>query len=130
MEQKTQENQSYKDQAVSFLQLTASGRVEEAYEQYIGPGFRHHNPFFRGDADSLKAAMIENAAVAPNKTLEVKQAIAEGERVAVLSHIKQNPEDVGAAIVHIFRFQHGKIVELWDMGQPVPEKSPNENGMF
>ena len=29
-----------------------------------------------------------------------------------------------------FRFQGDRIVELWDLGQPVPEKSPNENGMF
>jgi predicted SnoaL-like aldol condensation-catalyzing enzyme len=32
--------------------------------------------------------------------------------------------------VHIFRFRGDKIVELWDLGQEVPESSPNENGMF
>ena len=67
---------------------------------------------------------------ARTRSLEVKQTIEEGDRVMVYSHIKQNPEDVGAAVVHIFRFQEGKIVEMWDVGQPVPEDSPNENGMF
>ncbi|WP_410489317.1 nuclear transport factor 2 family protein [Bacillus sp. DTU_2020_1000418_1_SI_GHA_SEK_038] len=123
-------NLSHKDKAVPFLQLVASGNVDEAYQKYIGPGFRHHNPYFRGDAKSLMLAMKENAALNPNKTLEVKHAIEEGEMVTVHSHVRQNPEDLGGAVVHIFRFQDDQIVELWDVGQPIPENSPNENGMF
>ncbi|MBT2689408.1 nuclear transport factor 2 family protein [Bacillus sp. ISL-47] len=119
-----------KEKAVSFLQLVASGEVRDAYQRYIGPSFSHHNPFFPGDADSLMIAMEENAAQNPNKILTVKLAIQENETVAVHSHVKQNPEDLGGAVVHIFRFQDGQIVELWDVGQPIPEDSPNENGVF
>jgi predicted SnoaL-like aldol condensation-catalyzing enzyme len=32
-------------------------------------------------------------------------------------------------LVHIFRFDGGLIAELWDIGQPVPEDSPNERGL-
>jgi predicted SnoaL-like aldol condensation-catalyzing enzyme len=74
--------------------------------------------------------MEENARQNPSKVLEVKRAIAEGELVAVHSHVRQKPGDLGAAVVHIFRFEQGRIVELWDLGQPVPEKSPNQYGMF
>jgi predicted SnoaL-like aldol condensation-catalyzing enzyme len=119
-----------KEKAVSFLQLVASGDVREAYQRYIGPDFRHHNPFFRGDADSLMLAMEENAAMNPHKTLEVKHVIEEGEIVAVHSHIKQKQDDLGGAVVHLFRFHNGFIAELWDVGQPIPENSPNENGVF
>lgn len=121
---------SHKEIAVSFLQLVASGKVREAYKSYISPDFRHHNPYFRGDADSLMLAMEENAAKNPNKTLEVKLAIQENHMVAVHSHVKQNQNDLGVAVVHIFRFQNNQIVELWDVGQAIPEDSPNENGMF
>ncbi|MBP1962983.1 nuclear transport factor 2 family protein [Paenibacillus aceris] len=121
---------SNKEKAVSFLQLVASGDVREAYRSYIGPEFLHHNPFFRGDADSLMLAMEENAAKNPHKILEVKCAIEEGNIVAVHSHVKQRQEDIGGAVVHIFRFNNDLIVEFWDVGQPIPEKSPNENGMF
>ncbi|GEC90458.1 nuclear transport factor 2 family protein [Brevibacillus brevis] len=121
---------SLKENAVSFLQLVASGNVREAYQKYTGPNFRHHNPFFRGDAHSLMLAMEENAAKNPNKILEVKRAIEEGDIVAVHSHVKQNQEDLGGAVVHIFRFQNDQIVEFWDVGQPIPDDSPNENGMF
>lgn len=122
--------QSLKEMAVSFLRLTASGQVCEAYSSYVGPGFRHHNAYFRGDADSLMLAMEESAAANPQKSLEVKRTIEEGDTVMVYSLVKQRPEDLGAAVVHIFRFQDGRIVELWDVGQPIPENSPNENGVF
>jgi uncharacterized protein YndB with AHSA1/START domain len=44
--------------------------------------------------------------------------------------VKQNPQDRGAAVFHIFRFDGNHVVEMWDLGQPVPENMPNENGMF
>jgi len=119
-----------KDAAVSFLLLASSGFVSEAYKNYIGPGFRHHNPFFEGSAEALQAAMEENALQNPEKILEVKQVITERDFVVTLSHVQQKPGDPGAAVVHIFRFENGRIVELWDLGQPVPEESPNTNGMF
>jgi predicted SnoaL-like aldol condensation-catalyzing enzyme len=121
---------SNKDTAVLFLKLAASGRVREAYSKFVGPGFRHHNPFFEGSAEALMAGMEENARQNPSKVLEVKRAIAEGEFVAVHSNVRQKPDDLGAAVVHIFRFENGRIVELWDVGQPVPEESPNQYGMF
>jgi len=119
-----------KNAAVSFLELASSGNVSEAYLKYVGQGFKHHNPFFEGTADALQAGMEENAMQNPNKILEVKRAIAEGDFVVTHSHLQQKPGELGAAVVHIFRFENAKIVELWDLGQPVPEKSMNENGMF
>lgn len=119
-----------KEKAVSFLQLVVSGEIRKAYQRYIAPDFIHHNPFFRGDADSLMLAMEENDTMNPHKVLVVKHVLGEGEIVAVHSHIKQSPDDLGAAVVHIFRFHNDLIVELWDVGQPIPENSPNENGAF
>jgi predicted SnoaL-like aldol condensation-catalyzing enzyme len=116
--------------AVSFLEMVASGRVDDAYSYFVGPGFRHHNPYFRGDADSLRAAMAENAQSNPGRMLEVEQTLQEGQLVAVHSRVRINPGDRGSAVVHIFRFEEGLIVELWDVGQEVPEESPNVHGMF
>jgi predicted SnoaL-like aldol condensation-catalyzing enzyme len=120
----------HKEVAVAFLELASGGKVREAYAQFVGAGFRHHNPFFEGSARALMAGMEENAQRHPNQVLEVKRVIAEGELVAVHSHVRQQPGAPGAAVVHIFRFKDGRIVELWDVGQPEPEASPNEYGMF
>jgi len=58
---------SLKDSAIEFLTLAASGKVSEAYERHVAAGFRHHNPHFRGDAASLKEAMLANAAQNPTR---------------------------------------------------------------
>jgi predicted SnoaL-like aldol condensation-catalyzing enzyme len=119
-----------KQAAVEFLRMSASGKIRDAYARFVAPGFRHHNPFFRGDADSLMRGMEENAVDHPSKVLEVQRAVQEGDLVAVHSRVKLKPGDLGAALAHIFRFQDGKVVELWDIGQPVPQDSPNQYGMF
>ena len=121
---------SNKNAAVSFLKMAASGKVQEAYSKFVGEGFRHHNPFFEGSAESLQAGMQASASQNPDKVLDVKRVIADGELVAVHSHVQQKPGERGAAVVHIFRFENGRIVELWDLGQPLPDESPNQFGMF
>ncbi|REJ11058.1 nuclear transport factor 2 family protein [Halobacillus trueperi] len=121
---------SNKERAVSFLKQVADGEVRDAYQTYISSGFSHHNPYFRGDKDSLMRAMEEDASKNPHKALEVHRVIEEKDFVVVHSHIKQNPEDTGVAVVHMMRFENGKIIELWDIGQPIPEDTPNENGAF
>lgn len=120
----------HKDAAVTFLKLASSGKVHEAYSTFVGKGFRHHNPFFEGSAESLQTGMEENARQNPDKALDVKRVIEEDEFVVVHAHVRHKPDDPGFALVHIFRFENGRIVELWDLGQPVPEKSPNQYGMF
>ena len=119
-----------KENAVSFLEMAASGNVSEAYSKFVGVDFRHHNAFFEGTAQALQAGMEENARQNPTKVFEIKRVIAEGDLVVTHSHIRQKPGDLGAAVVHIFRFENGKIVELWDLGQPIPAESINKNGMF
>jgi predicted SnoaL-like aldol condensation-catalyzing enzyme len=121
---------SYKDVAVTYLKLVSSGNVREAYSRFVADGFRHHNPFFEGSAEALRAGMEENAQQNPEKALDVKRVIAEGDLVVVHAHVQHSPKEPGFALVHIFRFENGRIVELWDLGQPVPEDSPNEYGMF
>jgi predicted SnoaL-like aldol condensation-catalyzing enzyme len=82
---------------------------------------------------SISVSMLateENATENPNKIFEVKRVIGKDDIVAVHFHVKQKQGDLGGAVVHIFRFQNELIVELWDIGQPIPENSPNENGIF
>ena len=121
---------SQKEIATEFLMLAASGRAKDAFARFVGDGFRHHNGYFPGDGPSLMTAMDENAKQFPGKTLEVKIAVEEGDKVATFSKVVHSPGETGAAVVHIFRFAGGKIAELWDVGQAVPEDSPNEYGMF
>ncbi len=119
-----------KASASAFLRMVVDRQIDDAYERFIDSNFIHHNQFFKGDRASLKAAMHEASAKNPEKILEIKKVVEEGDEVVTLSHVRQRPEDSGVAVVHIFRFKGGKVVELWDLGQPITENSVNENGIF
>jgi predicted SnoaL-like aldol condensation-catalyzing enzyme len=126
------EHQDLKAIARNFLQFAAAGgtQLDEAFEKFVADGFRHHNPFFKGDAESLRAGMKENHLQFPQKTLRIERDVQEGDLVVLHSRVKMSPEHPVVAVVHIFRFENGKIVELWDLGQAQPENMLNEHGMF
>src|SRR2546426_4678670 len=130
MQEASKKASNRKEAAVSFLKLAASGKVDEAYGNYIGANFRHHNPYFPGDAESLKAGMAEAATKFPNTTLDVQRVFEEGDTVAVHSRVRHSPDTPEIAVVHIIRFEGDRIAELWDVGMEAPKDSPNENGMF
>ncbi len=119
-----------KESAISFLRLASSGNVREAYETYVHPDFRHHNPYFPGDRASLLATMEENAATFPQKEYEAVRALEDGDLVAVHGRVRLTPSRPWIALIHIFRFQDNQIIEEWEAGQEVPQDSPNENGVF
>jgi predicted SnoaL-like aldol condensation-catalyzing enzyme len=119
-----------KDIAISFLRLASSGNVREAYNKYIHPHFRHHNPFFPGDRASLLAGMEENAVKFPNKEYEAVRALEDGDLVAVHGRVRLTPSSPWIALIHIFRFKDNQIIEEWEAGQEVPKESPNKNGVF
>lgn len=119
-----------KESATAFLRLAASGHAPEAFARYVGAGFKHHNAYFKGDATSLCEAMQQNAVQQPGQIVEVQRAIQDGDLVAVHSRIRFGDKPQVIAVVHIFRFAGGRIVELWDVAQVVPDPSSNENGAF
>jgi predicted SnoaL-like aldol condensation-catalyzing enzyme len=120
----------HKEAATEFLRLASKGDVTRAYDTYVSEDFRHHNPYFRGDAGSLAKAMKDNAVQNPEKQLTVERVIEEGDLVMVHSRVRHNASSPEAAVVHIFRFDGDRIAELWDVGQEAPSDSPNQYGMF
>lgn len=119
-----------KEIALAFQKLVVAGRIREAYEKYIHSEFFHHNPYFKGDRQSLLEAMEENYERFPSKAFEPQTIIEEGDKVMIHSKIILSPDMPPIAAIHIFRFQDGLIIEEWDLGLPVSPDSQNENGMF
>ncbi len=122
---------SFKEAAATFLKLAGGGKVREAYEKFVAPDFIHHNQYFKGDRESLMRAMEEAHQKSPNKAVEVKKAYQDGNIVITQALVtRQDPAQPSIAVIHIFRFRNDRVVELWDLGQPLIKDSPNENGMF
>ena len=103
--------------------------VDEAVT-YFGPKFTNHNPRAEDGIDGFRALLVGVKKQFPGLQVDVKRAFADGDFVILHVHIMLQPEELGLAVVEIFRLEHGKIVEHWDVRQPMPEKSLNSNGMF
>jgi predicted SnoaL-like aldol condensation-catalyzing enzyme len=122
---------SQKEAAALFLKMAGEGDVREAYNRFVAPEFIHHNQYFKGDRESLMKAMQEAHQKSPNKSVDVMKVYQDGDTVITHSLVSRaNPADPSIAVVHIFRFNNERIVELWDVGQPVLKESPNENGVI
>jgi predicted SnoaL-like aldol condensation-catalyzing enzyme len=126
----TQELTSHKTIAIDVFQQASKGKAREAFRAHVGPEFRHHNPFFKGDGASLATAMDENAVENPEKTCQILRAVQDGDLVVVHARVRVTPSGPPASVVHIYRFEGDNIVELWDVSQPVPAEQLNDNGMF
>jgi predicted SnoaL-like aldol condensation-catalyzing enzyme len=119
---------SNREVAIKFLETCALQSPKVAFAEYTNPNFKHHNQYFPGDGNSLMNAMIEADSKQPNKSFTIKQVYETGDRVALYSHVVKDTMEI--AVIHMLRFENGKISEMWDVGQVMDKNSPNKNGMF
>ncbi len=105
-------------------------KVREAFETWVDPAYIQHNPMAETGREAAIKFLEPFFAKNPNINYSIKRIIADGNLVAVHSHGKFAPDDRGIAVVDILRVQGCKVMEHWDVVQPIPEKSANTNGMF
>jgi predicted SnoaL-like aldol condensation-catalyzing enzyme len=105
-------------------------KVREAFETWVDPGYIQHNPLAETGRDAAIQFLEPFFATHPDIHYTITRIIADGNLVAVHSHGVFAPGDRGLAIVDILRVEGCKVMEHWDVVQPVPEKSANTNGMF
>ncbi|BBF71970.1 nuclear transport factor 2 family protein [Sphingomonas bisphenolicum] len=109
--------------------LFGKGDVDGAYRQFVASDLIQHNSRMGQGRDAAIAA-IKGLRSAPGATFAVQRTLVDGDLAAVHYRGKLSVEDRGAAVVEIFRFDKGRIVEHWDMFQPAPETSRNAHPMF
>lgn len=105
-------------------------RPTEAAKKYLGSKYIQHNPGVPDGAVPFYTYFEGHFKANPQSKVEIKRVIGDGDLVVLHLLSKQNDQDRGRAIVDIFRVEEGKIVEHWDVIQPIPEKSANNNTMF
>jgi predicted SnoaL-like aldol condensation-catalyzing enzyme len=119
-----------KKNVVEFYNLAINKKDFEAASKYMGPKYIQHNPLAPDGHEGLKGFLKFLREKLPNLRSEIKRVFAEGDYVILHVHEIQEPGTRGNAIVDIYRLENGKVVEHWDVIQPIPEKAANPNGMF
>jgi len=102
----------------------------EAAAKYIGSKYIQHNPQASNGPEAFIQFVTAWSGQFPKLSVEIKRMVAEGDLVVTHGVLKTSPEDRGTAAADIFRIENGKIVEHWDVLQPMPETAANDNTMF
>jgi len=121
-----------KENVIAFYELAFNQhKLDEAVEKYVAEPYIQHNP---GVADGGKAFIDSFGPFLkqnPQSHADIKRVVAEGALVVVHVHSQNTPDERGEAVIDIFRLdENGKIVEHWDVAQPVPEKTVSGHAMF
>ena len=116
--------------AIDFYDKAINQKDFDAASKYLGARYVQHNPNAADGPEGLKAFLGFLREKFPNYHSEIKRTFADGDYVILHVHNVPVPGARGRAIVDIFKFESGKIVEHWDVAQEIPEKPANNNGMF
>ena len=119
-----------KKAVLEFYEAGLNKKDFEAAAKYFGPKYIQHNPGAPDGIEGFKTFVNFLRSKFPNSHSEIKKVFADGDYVILHVHNVPNPGDRGSAIADIFRLENGKIVEHWDVVQPIPEKTANTNTMF
>jgi predicted SnoaL-like aldol condensation-catalyzing enzyme len=125
-----EELETNKKIVTAFENAALNAKDFAAASQYLGSRYTQHNPNAADGPEGLKDYIAFLKEKFPSNHSEIKRIFADGDYVIVHDHAVREPGTRGFAIVNIYKLENGKVVEHWDVIQPVPEKAANNNGMF
>lgn len=115
---------------LAFYEKGLNQKDADAALQYLGPRYVQHNPTAPDGPEGFRQFVNFLREKFPKSHSEIKRSFVDGDHVILHVHSVREPGTRGNAIVDIFRLENGKIVEHWDVVQPIPEKAANANTMF
>lgn len=104
-------------------------RVREAFDFLVADDYRQHNPAIPDGPEAAVRMLTPKFDGSPDSRFEVQRILVDGDLALV--HVRASgPGSPDAAVADIYRFENGRIVEHWDVLQPVPEDPVHDHPMF
>jgi predicted SnoaL-like aldol condensation-catalyzing enzyme len=124
------QQEANKKAVLEFYEAAINQKDFDKAAPYIGSRYTQHNPNAADGPEGLKRFLAFLREKFPQAHSEIKQVFVDGDYVILHVHAVREPGTHGNAIVDIFKLENGKVVEHWDVIQPIPEQAANSNGMF
>jgi predicted SnoaL-like aldol condensation-catalyzing enzyme len=124
------ERGSHRKVVLDFYEKGLNQKDADAAIALMGDRYVQHNPNAADGPEGFRKFIGFLREKFPNSRSEIKRSFVDGDYVILHVHAVREPGSRGTAIVDIFKLENGKIVEHWDVAQPIPENPANNNGMF
>ena len=115
---------------LDFYEKGLNQKDADAAIALMGNRYVQHNPGAADGPEGFRKFIGFLKEKFPNSKSEIKRSFVDGDYVILHVHAVREPGQRGSAIIDVFKLENGKIVEHWDVVQPIPENPANNNGMF
>ena len=120
-----------KQMVTAFYELAFNQhQPAEAARKYIAPPYTQHNPTVADGPEGFNPLAEGFLEKNPHLKVIIFKILANRDLVVLRVNITRNVSDRGLAVAEFFRLKAQKMVEHWDVTQPVPEKTASGNTMF
>lgn len=117
--------------AVAHYQAVINDLDFDAARQHLGDRYVEHDPAVADGHEGLRALLEAARQSGAEPRASIKRVLADDDHVVLHVHVTTADDPRGSAVVDIYRFDaDGKIVEHWNVMQPIPEAAANDNTMF
>lgn len=113
---------------LAFYDAVVRRRDFVAASAYLGDVYVQHRADAPDGVDGLREFM-KRPGRNPQTRIDVRRVFVDGDHVIIHAHVIPSPAERGSAHVDIFRVDGGKVVEHWDVDEPIPSEVANSNGV-
>jgi predicted SnoaL-like aldol condensation-catalyzing enzyme len=104
-------------------------RVAEAFAFLVADDYRQHNPNLPDGPAAAVESLTPKFDGSPDARFDVQRVLVDGDLAMV--HVKATrPGAPPTAVADIYRFENGRIVEHWDVLQPMPPDPVSNHPLF
>lgn len=114
---------------LDFYHAALNQRDFAAASKHLGDVYIQHRADAPDGVEGLRR-FIERESQNQHIHADIRRVFVDREYVMLHAHVVRSPKDQGSAHVDIFRLDGDKVVEHWDVDEPIPAHTANANSVF